>query len=443
MPLRRVLYMMIGFWLMAGSALMAEGDVVTIKILAVNPTLNAMDAIVRHPLPPEIKPEHIVDSAGMDVKYDQNKLSFYLISTVALAPRETRTIEVRVKNVWTVPDEEIEETREKLTQTLASLEGTKYFETGKQLLEKALAELDTIQEEQSQTMGIRRKILLYRANKQRFDRTRTDYLSLGALRQLAGQGDAELRTVKFIIRAQNPSDKAATMQVQGHLPNGIKPDDVLDDQGFQVLYDDEREKFMLSKEDDFAPKEEKKYVVVLRDIWFIPKSELDFLRDQAENVAKRFEDGEFAKFAKASYKYIVGLLDSVWTLQQEVADSLVIEDRIRAFVINHQRIELVKKKIKELQDLLLEVPARQITEVDQIREAVKNMSKILDVLSLGFTPDLSTTWWIILGIIAFLFVFSAVFYVVWLVKLPQNKFQKAAAAESKSEPETPEGEETG
>jgi len=418
---------------LAGGAALAEKapDIVTIKILAVNPTDGPLNTVVTHRLPPEVTPENVVDKGTMDIKYDTNLVAYYVTTAVVLNPRETRTLNIKVKNVWVLDPEYIEKVKTQLRQTVLSLEGTRYQETAEKLYEKTSEQIDRIIGEQAEEKSIQKQIELYRSHMKQLKQIETGVLSLSALRKLADSADTGARTVKFIIRAKNPSDEQRTMTIRALLPKEITSFDVLNKLDFRLLFDEEQARFAIEKDDIFESKEEKKYEVILRDVWYITKEELDFFRDQASKILSRFKNTSYENFAQQTTDFIVKTLDDVWVLQEEVSASEDIEDRIRAFVINHQRVELVKRKIKELQDLLLEVPVKRNTEIDQIKQAINEMSKMFDILSLGFSPDLSTTWWIILGIIGFLFVFAASFYVTWMFELGKTKFGQMKQAKAK------------
>jgi len=406
-------------------------DIVTIKILAVNPTDAPLNTVVTHRLPPEIEPEHIVDKGSMEIKYDSNLVAYYVTTAVVLNPRETRTLNLKVKNVWVLDVEYVEKVRTELRQTVMALNGTRYQETAEKLYEKTNEQIDRIMAEQGQEKTIQRQIELYRSHMKQLKQIETGVISLSALRKLADTSDTGARTVKFIIRAKNPAKEQRTMTIRALLPKEITSFDVINRLDFRLLFDEQEARFAVEKDDIFAPEEEKKYEIILRDVWYITKEELDFLRDQSAKILERFKNTSYENFAQQTVDFIVKTLDEVWALQEEVESSEAIEDRIRAFVINHQRVELVKKKIKELQDLLLEIPVKRNTEIDQIKQAINELSKMFDIMSLGFTPDLSTTWWIILGIIFFLFIFAAVFYVVWIIELGKNRFANKGKGKDK------------
>ncbi len=416
---------LLGLVCLSGSlpAVFAEAEV-KIKILAVNPSQSdAITASINQALPPEIAPEDIIDKAGMDVKFDKEMQTYSLAQDVQLAPRETKTIIVKVKNVWTVPEEMIETVRVDLENNVKALQGTKYEEPSQMLYQRISDKLAEIETDKAKSMGIHKQIELYRAHVKELEEIHRDVISIDTMRQLNADEVGELRTVKFIIQAENPSKDAQTMRIEAYLPDEITAGDIVDKLDFNLLYDEDRHRFSLYKEYDFQAQEKKTFEITLKDIWYIPVAELNHLEDQTKKIIQRFEGSNFENYARQSGDFIYNGLDSIRALQNEVGDSPNIEDRIRAFALNSERLGLVREKIKELQDLMLEVPLkRELDEFEKIRQAVKELSKVIDILRLGFTPDLSTTWWIILGILAFLFIMSASFYVTWLAKLGESQF---------------------
>lgn len=434
------------FFVLSGQFSVAAEDV-KIKIIAINPSqTDPLRTNIQHQLPVEIQPEDVLDAAGMEIKYDKENKTFMLNQIVELSPRETKTIVVRVKNVWSITDEDMLTLRGDLENNVKALQGTKYEESSRMLYEKISESLVGIETDQTKKLGIRQQIEMYRAHIKQFEAIQKDISSLASIRKLQDEDGEEVRTVKFVIIAENPTSKPITMRVRSLLPKDITANDVVEKLDFNLLFSEEENRYLVEKESQFEPNEKKSFEIILRDIWYIPKTELDFIKKQSEKLMQHFTQSAYEAFAKQSTDYLNEMIDSIARLQEEIAGSSAIEERIRAFILNSERLELAKKKIKELQDLLLEVPLkRQLNEFDKIREAVKELSKVVDILRLGFTPDLSTTWWIILGIIGFLFILSAIFYVTWLVKLQESawgkkksKSTKKASAPDPAAPPAPE-----
>lgn len=414
-------------------------DEVKLKILAVNPSAEKnIESDVTYPMPPEITPGDVLDAAGLDVKYDPEEKIHYLVGKVKLAPKESKTLTVTVRDVWKITPERIEQARAEINQKYESLKTTKFAETGELLYQKAMGEIDQIEAEQAQVQGIRRRIEFYRASVQRLADAQNNILSIGSLRELEA-GAAEERTAKFQITAANPSAEPRTMTIRADLPKEVQSEHVLDKAGFTLLFDSMKSRFVLEKKEEFKGKENKTYQIVLKDIWFIPAKEIEYIRKQTENLAKHFVSSNYADYAAGLTSEIERLLTEIETLQAEVADTAAIQDRIRAFTLNSQKMNIVKAKVKELQDLLLELPIKAETEDDLAKylEGIRELQKVKEtakLLSMGLKPDLSTTWWIILTIIVFLMFLATLFYTTWLKKLKKDIY--ATPPKDKSGPDS-------
>ena len=425
----------------------AAGDI-KIKVLAVNPSPDRdLKTTVTQMLPPEVASEQdIIDKAGMDVKFDAEKKTYFLAKEVTLKPRETLTLEVHVRDVWVLDPEQIEATRKNLDQQISGLMGTQYYETAKLLYDKALENMDRIVTEQSQPMGVKQKVELYRSHILQFQEIKQNALSLDSMRRLNEEKKKGVREARFLIEAENPSKDPKTITVRSPLPKDIKPEDVLEKQEFNVLFDQIQKTYVLEKQDQFTSRELKKYTIVVRDIWFIPDETLDSFQHQTERLLRLLQPTPYEKYANEQGKFVFSLLDEIRKLQAEVASSLSLEDRIRAYVMNTQKLEVVKAKIRDLQQLFLEIPEKKEDPLEKLKILIKKLAEIknLVLVAMGFTPNKPITWWIIFGIILFLGILSGVFYMSWLKKLQENKWEKKGSGELQPDAPPPpkEGEKT-
>lgn len=405
-------------------------EYVKVKILAVNPSeTNVMKASVTHMLPSEIQLSDVVDNAGMDLNFDKERNAYILTKEVELAPKETRTIIVKVKNVWVIPEDKLALTRQKLEKELLALQGTKYFDSAKLIYEKTIERLDQIDAERRLPIGIRQQIELYRAHIRQLAEIDTGIMSMESMRNMAMKGTGEIRTAKFNIKAENPADDTRTMVVRAELPPEVKSQDILEKLDFTMLYDEVKGRFVLEKQEEFGAKEVKEYRIILKDIWYIPQDELDYLRTQTQKILTYFTGSAYESYANEIAGYIYASLDEINVLQAEMANAASIDERMRAFVLNNQKLRLTRNKLRELQDLLLELPLekKQDTLLQKMVRGIREIQKIKDVtklLSMGIDPKISTTWWIIFGIMIFLGILALVFYVTWLGKLNQIVWER-------------------
>jgi len=108
-----------------------EGSVV-IKTLITNPsTLISQVVPLKYYLPKEVKKEDIIDSdTGTEVKYDMEKEQLYVEGTFTLKPGETRTIKVRLQDVWEISIAEIDSLLKQTEELSKPLEKTAFFAQG-------------------------------------------------------------------------------------------------------------------------------------------------------------------------------------------------------------------------------------------------------------------------------------------------------------------------
>lgn len=427
---------------MSGQHLFCQEETVKIKILAVNPSASqSLKTTVAQYLPPEVTPEDVFDREELDIVYDAEKKAYLLKKEVELKPQETQTIEIKVRNVWTISSEQLEETRNQLKQSLAALKKTKFGPTGQLLYEKAEETLSQIEQNQAQSLGVMQRIDLFRIHVKQLEDLKQNALSLEAMRKLESDTKLGVRQIKFKITAENPSEEEKSLQVRSPLPRDIQESDVLDKGDFSIIFDEEARVYVLQMMDTLGPKETRQYDVMLRDVWYIPQPELDYLRGESQKLVALFEKSPYEAFAQKTGESIGQSLSAITALQLEVESGGDIQDRMRAFVLNQQREKFAKRKFKELQDMLSEVALMPRDEKKSI--AQRMIRKILDVknrvlAAMGNQPQKSIYWWFFLGVVLFLAVITVIFYGVWLKRLKDNKWSTPPKNSSKkTEPTEP------
>ncbi len=402
-------------------------DSIKIKILAVNPssTKSLKTKVVQY-LPPEVGPDDVLDKEGLEIKYDSEKRSYLIQKEVELKPSEAQTIEVRVRNVWIITPEQIDEVKSQLKQSSDALAKTKFAATGKLLFDRASESISQIEENQVKPLGIMQRIDLYRLNVKQLEDLKQNALSLEAMRKLEEEKKAGIREVKFVVSAENPAAKEKKLSVRSDLPKDVKAGDVLEKGDFKLVFDNRKSLLSLEREDTLGPHEVRKYEIIIRDIWYIPQSELDFLKGELEKLVPLFDKSPYEDFAAKQSEFVTKSIQAIVALQAEVSSSASLDDRIRAHVLNEQRENSAKRRIKELQDLLSEVTLKPNEKEDKgqlqqmIRKLLDLKNKVL--IALGTQPKKTVFWWFFLGVIFFLAVVTIIFYGTWLKKLQDNKW---------------------
>jgi len=127
-------------WLEVGS--------IVIKTLVTNPSsLISQDVPLKYYLPKEIqKEEDILEvDDGLSVKFDGQENQHYIEGEFTLKAGETRTFSVRVQDVWTIGQKEIDSLRNQAAELSRPLERTSYFAQGVTLKSDIDVSLDRVE----------------------------------------------------------------------------------------------------------------------------------------------------------------------------------------------------------------------------------------------------------------------------------------------------------
>lgn len=140
-----------------------EGSIV-FKTIITNPSnLISQEVPVKYYLPPEVREEDVIDAdEGLSVKYDTEKDQYYVEGAFTLAAGQTRTLRVRVEDIWYLTETEIESMKARAQELSQPLEGTAYFAQGVTLKSDITASLDKVITLQESAVTPEQKIRNYR-----------------------------------------------------------------------------------------------------------------------------------------------------------------------------------------------------------------------------------------------------------------------------------------
>lgn len=108
-----------------------EGSMV-VKTLITNPSsIISQEVPLKYYLPKESKKEHVIDSdAGTEIKYDTEKDQLYVEGNFTLKPGETKTVKVRLEDVWQISEAEIDSLLKQAEELSKPLEKSAFFAQG-------------------------------------------------------------------------------------------------------------------------------------------------------------------------------------------------------------------------------------------------------------------------------------------------------------------------
>lgn len=141
-----------------------EGSIV-FKTLVTNPsTLISQKVKVEYFLPQEVREEHILETdEGLTVKYHSEKDQYYVVGEVDLARGESKTLSVRVDDIWVVTESDIDSKRKQAEDLFSALKNTSFFAQGVTLKSDINVSLDKVMSLQAAATTPEQKI---RANRE-------------------------------------------------------------------------------------------------------------------------------------------------------------------------------------------------------------------------------------------------------------------------------------
>src|SRR5437879_658475 len=84
------------------------------SIFAVNGTDAPKEKEIKQFLPKELKAEDILDSEDLKVDYDVNEGAYYVHGKISLGPKESRTLKIRIRDVWRFNEENIADIKKQI-----------------------------------------------------------------------------------------------------------------------------------------------------------------------------------------------------------------------------------------------------------------------------------------------------------------------------------------
>lgn len=250
-------------------------------------------------------------------------------------------------------------------------------------------------------------------------------LLAGAFAGSAHAALTEREPVTFKVAVVNPSaDKTQTVPVRMNLPQEVTPKDVLNKGELALEYDETKSSYYLYKEAvQLAPKETRLFEAQVRDVWFIPQTELDSLKNYTSLVLGRIEKTEYFATAKGLAQSIAERLDRIAATQND--ESLSRKTRMGAYRYHLQAIAQIKEDLAKMEKLLTFTGGPPVPAMLE-ESALKSDA-----------PSTTTTWLVIFLIVIFIGLLGGQFFFTWhrrmqvtqeLVMVKQMAFPSTHAA---------------
>jgi hypothetical protein len=423
--INKLLHGVLVLWFFAMALFVCPGEVlanVGVNIVVVNPSENRTQTMtINYELPPGLRRSDILETGVLQAEYDVSRALFYVTGEIVLNPKETRTVKVIIRDIWKIPPEKFDNILSMLEGKIKSLQGSADPETLELASHELLSRLESVRKYQQENVGdVQKRMEIYTSNTDKLRRIEDDIFSLE--RMLSGEAEPGEKdeTVVLTIYANNPRDERRTLPVRFDLPREVIPQHIEELGGMEIRHDAAKDIFYLSSASIFAPNETKVFQVKIKNIWKISESEINGYVEEALEVYSKFAGLPAEPTATILLESIKKNASTIIETQK-AAES--VRDRVSVFRANQKLLRDIKDDLEKMKSLTIpeidkeKLELRSVLRSDRIFEVMRELSDRLFREKLTAT----TVWRIVMLIVSFAIILTAVFYSIWIVKVKKDE----------------------
>ncbi len=408
-----------------------------INVVAVNGKDVPKTSSIHYDLPGELTAEDILDTNGLSLDYSVDDGNYYVYGDVTLNAKESKTFRIHIKDKWMVSQDEVADLKKQIDQGYTSL-GVPYNPQNADILKGRLySKIDYIVNLQSSNGdSTDKRIDSFRAYAKEMKRIRDSSLDVSYWRS----DPSVVETPKLIhlsIDVHNPTLVTKSFKHKDYLPAEVKPEDVVEAEGFEVRYDQAKQLSFLFKEEDLTAGQDKKYSIGIVDIWNIDQKDIDYLLTRAKNTYDLLSDCKFEPDAKILLDRITAELNEIETSQ---AIQRPVPEHISAFRANKITYNDAEKDVETLEKLL-SIYREDLTKskVQNILTTIKQLKGVADVSKVMFNKKFeeSSAWSFIAWILMFVGIITLVNFLVWIIRSKDKKIKDEKPKEDKPKDDKP------
>lgn len=439
-----------------GAAAASNVGNVVLKALVVNPSEVApQTAPVDLPLPREASKKDVVSmTEGLKIVYDSDQGVYKAMGDIVLSPAEQKTVQISIRDIWRVPEGEIQFQKGYVPTLLKLLETTKYVDTARQLSDSIQSRLDTILTTQNEPVATSKHIAIYRENLSLLTDIRKDVRFLEKLAAdkmplskalLEAEGENaqvgtptdEVKTITLRMLVRNPSTtEKASVPVDYYLPREVQEKDVIGPGGLDIRYDLGRGSVYLHKDEvALEPGESKVYEIVLRDIWRLDPTKIQELEIKAAGFAQGMDGTKFEKSTIKMAEEVDKLAKQILQNQSK-PDKQTVDERIAIYMENLTLLSQMNSKVATMarvdavntaspttspESMGLEPSEEQAKMAVSETQGMRGPEILANTMFAGKSPEETTVWKMIFAILIFLGFISILFYVLWWIQVKTEK----------------------
>ena len=403
------------FILSLGTLSVARADIY-INVMAVTTS-------IKFDLPGELTAEDILDTNGLQMDYSVDDANYFVYGDVTLKPKESKTFKIQVKDKWLVTSNQVDDLKKEIEQGYESLGKPHDAQKAEVLKARLESKIDYIINLQSTNAdSIEKRIDAYREYTKELKRIQNSALDVSYWRSDPGEDQAP-KLIHLTIEVSNPTKKMKPYKHKDYLPAEVKPEDVLEAEGFEVRFDQGKQLAFLFKEENLAAGAKKKYSIGILDIWMVEKKDIDYLRSRVQYVMEFLRDTKFENNAKILSDRITANLDNIDSSQ---AVQRPILDHISTYRANKGIYNDTEKDVQNLEKLLSVFREDlQKSKVENVLQKIQSLKNVSDVSKVMFNKkfESSTAWSFIGWVLVFVGLLTLINFAVWLLRSKDKKIK--------------------
>jgi len=398
---------------------------VAVNIVVANPSDEEVQTVpVEYLLPPDLKKDDIVDSAGLKIDYNVDQGTYYVHGELELKAKEVKTLKIIIKDIWNIPQSNFDRLHNMLENKMTALESSvdpKTLNDAKSGITGRIAYVIKAQKDAAD--NIEKRIQMFSKNRDMLSNIKGDIFALDRLKNVEETKPEEIGTVGLIIEGENVSDKEVNMPIKYYLPKEITSQYLEETGGLEIKHDPIKDQLYLFKEEIFAPMETKRYQIRIKNVWKISEDLVNSYVDEAAQLNEKLADSENAETAQLLYESIKENADAIISTQT-TAES--VKAFISTFRVNKKRLRAIKDDIEKLRTLQQEVNTEDMRGIRNVVREMDYFNRVKDLSDKIFVGMLEkgAVWRIILIIVIFLIVFTTLFYGIWFINLKKDESQE-------------------
>lgn len=404
------------------------------KLVVVNPSEQERTLPVKHYLPAEITADDVLETQGLEVSYDHTRGVYFVSGEIDLQPKEGRTLEIILRDIWRIAEEDKDECYELLERKVESLrrEGL----TGEELdlaAERVKEEIDyLVRRQQESRDDIEKRMQMFSSVRQELEDIKGKIFSLERIAERLAEGKRleEDQIITLVLTAENRDREPAELTISYDLPPEIREEHIVDNAGFVVRHEPAEDKLFITREDSFQPNEFKNYRLRIKNVWRIPEHELDDYQSEAEELFEELKDTPSSEVAEILKGSIIRNVQRIRLSQESTTN---INEVLAIHRMNRQvkdNIESDLEKMRLLKIRQVEEPGGLIMNILRDMEQLDRLRQFSDDL---FETAKRSVWQIVYTIVVFVIVFSTVFYVIWYKRMKKDESREFDDIEKEKE----------